>query len=132
MSAAAWPERFVVRPFFAPMNAVYPLLDLIVGRAGALTLAEITAWGLPSILVPYPFATADHQMQNARAVEAAGGAIVLPQRELESSRLEALIRELLVDEDRRRAMSLAARALGRPDAATRVAERVIELVREAA
>ena len=132
MSAAAWPERFVVRPFFAPMNAVYPLLDLIVGRAGALTLAEITAWGLPSILVPYPWATADHQMHNARAVEAAGGAIVLPQRELESSRLEALIRELLVDEDRRRAMSVAALALGRPDAAARVADRVIELVREAA
>ena len=125
--AAAWPERFVVRPFFSPMAAVYPLLDVIVCRAGAMTLAEVTAWGIPSILVPYPLATGDHQAGNARAVAEAGAALVVPQEALGAG-LEGALGGLLADEERRRAMADAARALGRPDAAARVADRVLALV----
>jgi len=131
-AAAGWPERFVVRPFFSPMEAVYPLLDLVVCRAGAMTLAEVTAWGIPSVLVPYPLATSDHQTLNARAVESAGAAVVLPQGDLGGGRLGRVVEELLADATRRRAMAGAARALGRPEAAARVAERVLELAREAA
>lgn len=127
VSAAPWPERFVVRPFFSPMAAVYPRLDLIVCRAGAMTLAEITAWGLPSVLVPYPYATGDHQSHNARAVERAGGAIVIPQDERLGRRLGNVIEGLLAETARRGAMAEAARRLGRPDAAARVADRVLEL-----
>lgn len=132
LAAAGWPERFVVRPFFTPMEAVYPHLDLVVGRAGAMTLAEITAWGIPAILVPYPFATGDHQTSNARAVERAGAAIVVPQPELDGRRLGGLIEELLADAGRRRAMAAAARGLGRPEAAARVADRVLEIARRGA
>lgn len=125
-AARAWPERFVIRPFFDPMAAVYPRLDLIVCRAGAMTLAEITAWGIPSILIPYPHATAGHQDANARAMEEAGAAIRIAEETLSARRLENLLRGLLADPDRRRAMAESARALGRPDAAAVVADRVLE------
>jgi UDP-N-acetylglucosamine--N-acetylmuramyl-(pentapeptide) pyrophosphoryl-undecaprenol N-acetylglucosamine transferase len=129
--AAAWPERFVVRPFFTPMAAVYPLLDLIVCRAGAMTLAEVTAWGIPSILVPYPLAAGDHQTRNARAVEATGAGVVIPQESLAGA-LPPAVAGLLADGGRRDAMARAARQMGRPDAALRVAEIVLDVAREAA
>lgn len=124
-AAAAWPERVVIREFFSPMTAVYPLLDAIVCRAGAMTLAELAAWGIPAVLIPYPYATADHQTANARAVERAGAAVVVPESELTPERLGAAVRGLLEDPAARAAMAGAARGLGRPDAAARVADRVI-------
>lgn len=126
-AAAEWPSRFVIRPFYSPMGAVYPVLDLIVCRGGAMTLSEVTAWGLPSIIVPYPHATADHQTGNARALEAAGAAIVVPERDLSARRLGNLLEGLLSDSGRRDAMARAARTLGRPDAAAVVADRVLDL-----
>lgn len=125
--AAAWPERFVIRPFFTPMAAVYPRLDLIVCRSGAMTLAEITAWGIPAILIPYPHATADHQTVNARAMETAGAAILLPQADAKPRRLSNLVDGLLSEPSHRARMAAAARSLGRPDAARRVADRVLEM-----
>ncbi|HUP18553.1 MAG TPA: undecaprenyldiphospho-muramoylpentapeptide beta-N-acetylglucosaminyltransferase [Gemmatimonadota bacterium] len=130
-AAAAWPRRFVVRPFFAPMGAVYPRLDLIVCRGGAMTLAEVTAWGIPAIVVPYPHATADHQTANARALESAGAAIVVLERDLAARRLGHLIDGLLADSGRRASMARAARGLGRPRAAADVADRVIEIAEAA-
>jgi UDP-N-acetylglucosamine--N-acetylmuramyl-(pentapeptide) pyrophosphoryl-undecaprenol N-acetylglucosamine transferase len=129
--ARVWPRRIVIEPFFSPMAAVYPYLDLIVCRAGAMTLAEITAWGLPSILVPYPHATDDHQTFNARDLEQRGAAIVLPEIELAPRRLSNLISGLLADPERRARMAAAARAAARPDAARVVADRVLELVEAA-
>lgn len=128
-AAADWPERIVIREFFSPMTAVYPLLDAIVCRAGAMTLAELAAWGIPAVLVPYPYATADHQTANARALEAAGAAAVVPEVELSPDRLGAALRGLLGDPPARDAMAAAARRLARPDAAARVAERVLAAVR---
>ena len=127
-ASAAWPRRVVIREFFTPMTAVYPLLDLIVCRAGAMTLAELTAWGIPSILVPYPWATADHQTANARALEAAGAGLTIPERELEPGRLAAAVDALLGEPERRRAMAEAARRLGRPEATARVADRVLAAI----
>lgn len=124
-AAADWPERVVIREFFTPMTAVYPLLDAIVCRAGAMTLAELAAWGIPAVLIPYPYATADHQTANARAVERAGAAVVLPEPELTPERLGAAVGRLLEDPAARASMAEAARRLGRPDAAARVADRVI-------
>jgi UDP-N-acetylglucosamine--N-acetylmuramyl-(pentapeptide) pyrophosphoryl-undecaprenol N-acetylglucosamine transferase len=124
-SAAGWPRRVVIREFFTPMTAVYPLLDLIVCRAGAMTLAEVTAWGIPSILVPYPWATADHQTANARALETAGAAVTIAESELAPGRLAAAIDRLLGDSTGRETMAGAARRLGRPDAAARVADRIL-------
>lgn len=129
--AAAWPGRFVARPFFRPMAAVWPLLDLVVCRAGAMTLAEVTAWGVPSILVPYPHATADHQTANARAMADAGAAILVAEADLTPRRLENLVSGLLADPDRRERMAAAARGLARPDAAATVADRVLALAEAA-
>ena len=126
-AAADWPGRFVIRRFFSPMGAVYPRLDLIVCRGGAMTLAEVTAWGIPAIVVPYPHATADHQSANAHALESAGAAIVVPERDLPARRLGHLIEGLLADPGRRAVMAAAARALGRPRAAATVADRVLEI-----
>jgi len=130
-SAHEWPRSIVIEPFFSPMAAVYPHLDLIVCRAGAMTLAEVTAWGLPSILVPYPHATDDHQTQNARDLERQGAAIVLPEIELTPRRLSNLIRGLLFDPERRATMAAAARDAARPDAARVIADRVLELAEAA-
>ncbi|HET6362772.1 MAG TPA: undecaprenyldiphospho-muramoylpentapeptide beta-N-acetylglucosaminyltransferase, partial [Gemmatimonadota bacterium] len=100
-AARAWPQEVVIERFFSPMTAVYPLLDLIVCRAGAMTLAEVAAWGIPSVLVPYPHAADDHQTKNARALEDKGAAIVLPESELSARRLSNLIAGLLSDPGRR-------------------------------
>jgi UDP-N-acetylglucosamine--N-acetylmuramyl-(pentapeptide) pyrophosphoryl-undecaprenol N-acetylglucosamine transferase len=113
------------------MTAVYPLLDLIVCRAGAMTLAEVAAWGVPSILVPYPYAADDHQTKNARELEEAGAAIVLPEGELSARRLSNLISGLLADAGRRSRMAAAARAVARPDAARVIADRVLALAEAA-
>jgi UDP-N-acetylglucosamine--N-acetylmuramyl-(pentapeptide) pyrophosphoryl-undecaprenol N-acetylglucosamine transferase len=130
-AARTWPAGAVIEPFFPSMAAVYPLLDLIVCRAGAMTLAEVAAWGLPSILVPYPHATDDHQTWNARDLERAGAAIVLPESELSGRRLSNLIAGLLSDPGRRERMAAAARAAARPDAARVVADRVLALAEAA-
>ncbi len=127
VAAGQWPERVVIKPFFSPMGAVYPLLDLALCRAGAMTLAELAAWGIPAILVPYPHATADHQMVNARAVEAAGAAIAISESEATARRLGNLITGLLDDRPRRERMAAAARTLAQPEAAKIIADQILEL-----
>jgi UDP-N-acetylglucosamine--N-acetylmuramyl-(pentapeptide) pyrophosphoryl-undecaprenol N-acetylglucosamine transferase len=98
--------------------------DVALARAGG-SVFELAAAGLPAILVPYPHATADHQTKNARYFAAAGGAVLVPDAELE--RVPALVRDLLADDDRRRRMSEAMRRVARPDAASDIAEELIEL-----
>ncbi len=101
--------------------------DVVVCRSGATTLAELAASGTPAILVPLPSATDDHQRKNAAVVERAGAAVVMEERELNGEKLAAAIGALLSDGDRRRRMAVAARALARPDAAQRIADRVEQL-----
>jgi UDP-N-acetylglucosamine--N-acetylmuramyl-(pentapeptide) pyrophosphoryl-undecaprenol N-acetylglucosamine transferase len=129
--ARTWPSATAIEPFFPTMAAVYPRLDLIVCRAGAMTLAEVAAWGIPSILVPYPHAADDHQTTNARALEEAGAAIVLPESELSARRLSNLIAGLLADPERRARMAAAARSAARPHAARTIADRVLALAEAA-
>jgi undecaprenyldiphospho-muramoylpentapeptide beta-N-acetylglucosaminyltransferase len=96
--------------------------DLAVTRAGSSTIFELAALGVPAILVPSPFVTADHQTVNARHVAAAGAAVVLPDADLDGARLAAEVDRLLADPAGLEAMAAAARTLARPDAADRVAE----------
>jgi UDP-N-acetylglucosamine--N-acetylmuramyl-(pentapeptide) pyrophosphoryl-undecaprenol N-acetylglucosamine transferase len=114
-------ERYIGR-----MEYAYAACDLALCRAGASTLAELMRSGTPAILVPYPFATADHQTENARALVEAGAAVMCADREL-NNRLAGLLRELLADEARLRSMAARARALSRPDAAAAIADAVIML-----
>jgi len=102
--------------------------DLVVSRAGG-SVFELAAIGRPSILVPYPHATGDHQTGNARWLEQAGAAVLVPDAECTAERLSALIADLLADPDRLRAMGNAAREVARPDAAQRIAAMLIEMAR---
>lgn len=105
-----------VTPFLFDMPTVLRTADLVVARAGAMTIAELTACGKPAILIPLPTAIYDHQMKNARAMEAAGGAIVLPQADLTGSKLSDSISAIVQDTSRLQAMSTKSRAMRRIDA----------------
>jgi UDP-N-acetylglucosamine--N-acetylmuramyl-(pentapeptide) pyrophosphoryl-undecaprenol N-acetylglucosamine transferase len=100
--------------------------DLAISRAGG-TVWELAAAGTPAVLVPYPHATADHQMLNARVFERGGGAVVVPQSEL--PRVPEVVAGLLADPERLRAMSDAMRALARPEAAEEIADELVALAR---
>ncbi len=120
--------RVRVVPYLAPIAEAYAAADLALTRAGAMSIAELCAWGVPSILVPLPTAAADHQTHNARTLEAAGAAVHLPQRELTPARLAAEVGALVAAPDRLAALAAAASARGRPDAAARIAARILETV----
>jgi UDP-N-acetylglucosamine:LPS N-acetylglucosamine transferase len=116
--------HYQVVPFEERMPELYRAADLFVCRAGAMTVAELLVAGVPAILVPLPGAPRDHQTRNAEALVVAGAAIMVPDAECTAARLEAEIGALLNDTDRLAAMGDAARMLGHPDAAARVAELV--------
>jgi UDP-N-acetylglucosamine--N-acetylmuramyl-(pentapeptide) pyrophosphoryl-undecaprenol N-acetylglucosamine transferase len=103
--------------------------DLVVSRAGATTLAELTAAGRPSILIPLPTATDDHQRKNADALVRAGAAVMLEQKELTGDRLAVDVLALAGDPERRRRMAAVARALAKPDAARVIVDKLLELAR---
>jgi UDP-N-acetylglucosamine--N-acetylmuramyl-(pentapeptide) pyrophosphoryl-undecaprenol N-acetylglucosamine transferase len=115
---------YVLLPVLDGLGAAYGAADLALMRSGS-AVWELAAAGLPAILVPYPFATADHQTKNARYFEAAGGAIVIPESEL--GRVPETARSLLDDPARLAAMSEAMRSVARPDAAERIAEELTAL-----
>ena len=104
------------------MATVYAAADLVVSRAGATTVAELAAVGMPAVLVPLPGAPGDHQTANARRLEAAGGAVLVGDGELDADRLVAEVDTLLEDPDRLDSMAGAARSLARPEAAGAVVD----------
>jgi UDP-N-acetylglucosamine--N-acetylmuramyl-(pentapeptide) pyrophosphoryl-undecaprenol N-acetylglucosamine transferase len=116
-----------VRAFWDPIGEAYAAADLVVARAGAMTLAEIAAWGLPSVLIPLPTAAADHQTANARALETAGAAVHLPETALTSGSLAETALALLADRARLAEMGRAARDRGHPEAAEAIVKRLLEL-----
>jgi UDP-N-acetylglucosamine--N-acetylmuramyl-(pentapeptide) pyrophosphoryl-undecaprenol N-acetylglucosamine transferase len=117
-----------VEPFLFEMDREMRDADLVICRAGATTLAEITASGKPSILIPLPAATDDHQRKNAEVLARAGAAEVIDQRELSGDRLAARVMALAADTPGRAAMSAAARGLARPDAARTIVSRAVTLM----
>jgi len=119
-----------VEAFFYDMARRVGEADLIVCRAGATTLAELTAAGKAAILVPLPTATDDHQRKNAEALAAAGAAIVLLKKDATAGAMTECILTLIGDPERRRQMALAARSLARPDAARVIVDRALQLVRQ--
>ena len=113
--------------FVDDMARRYAEADLVICRAGAMTIAELAAGGMPSVLVPYPHAVDDHQTANARFLADRGAAILLPQERFSPQSLATLLKSL--DRSALLAMAGKARALGKPDAARAVADRCVELVR---
>lgn len=117
--------RLHVLPFIDDMAGAYSAADVVVCRAGAITVAELTARGLPALLVPYPYAAQGHQLANARVVEQAGGARVILDADLDGPALVQAVQRLLGDPDGLQRMADASRRLGRPDAAERIADLVL-------
>jgi UDP-N-acetylglucosamine--N-acetylmuramyl-(pentapeptide) pyrophosphoryl-undecaprenol N-acetylglucosamine transferase len=111
-----------IRPFIERMAEAFADADLVVGRSGASAVAELAAAGRPSILVPFPFASGDHQTRNAEAMARAGGALVVPDRELNGQRLFDEVRRLASDRALLGRMAGAARSQARPGAAGRAAD----------
>jgi len=117
-----------VTPFIDDMGEAYAWADLVVCRAGAITVAELAVVGVASILVPYPHAVDDHQARNAEFLVAGGAARMVRQDELEDETTVETLKALLGDRRRLLEMARKARALGRPDAADAVARQVMEVV----
>jgi UDP-N-acetylglucosamine--N-acetylmuramyl-(pentapeptide) pyrophosphoryl-undecaprenol N-acetylglucosamine transferase len=119
LGAARLPVR--VLPYLDRMELAYAAADLVVARAGAATVTEIAVCGLPSILVPYPYATGRHQEANARALQRAGGASIVLDDELTGAVLAERVAELLDAPATLATMGERARSWSRPDAATALA-----------
>jgi UDP-N-acetylglucosamine--N-acetylmuramyl-(pentapeptide) pyrophosphoryl-undecaprenol N-acetylglucosamine transferase len=110
-----------VSPFIEEMPLMFARADLLVCRSGASTVAEINAAGKPAIFIPFPHATDDHQLRNAQALERAGAAVLIAEKDLTSDCLVGAVRELLSDSQRLARMSAASRALAHPHAAREIA-----------
>jgi UDP-N-acetylglucosamine--N-acetylmuramyl-(pentapeptide) pyrophosphoryl-undecaprenol N-acetylglucosamine transferase len=121
--AAIGQQEGAVRPYLHDLSDAYAAADLVLARAGASTLGELAALGMPSILVPYPFAAEDHQAANAEQVRAAGAAVVVPDRELDAGRLRLLLAET-VEPERLAALRAAARQLSAGDPIATIIARI--------
>ncbi len=121
-------ENFLVVDFVEDMSYAYSAASLAVSRAGGGAIAELAFFGVPAVLVPYPFAADRHQHANARSYASLGGAVVLEESEGFEEELEGLLWELLGDPGRLRQMARGARSFAKPDAARRVLEKIKEVL----
>jgi UDP-N-acetylglucosamine--N-acetylmuramyl-(pentapeptide) pyrophosphoryl-undecaprenol N-acetylglucosamine transferase len=117
--------HYVLRDYVVPFGKALAAADLAVARAGG-SVFELAQYGLPAILIPYPHASGNHQAANARWMEQAGAASVLPDEQLTPQRLRGEVDALVADAPRRTAMAGAARRLARPDAARVIARQVLQ------
>ena len=120
--------RVRVRDYIAPISEAYAATDLAVSRAGAMTTAELFAWGIPAVLVPLPTAAADHQTTNAVTLEQASAALHVPQSQFTVERLDGTIRRLLETPAELDQLARGAAARARPDAADAIARRILTLL----
>lgn len=114
------PENVVIKPYISNMPEILPEIDLIVGRAGATSLAEITALGIPSILIPSPYVTADHQTKNAMSLVNRNAALMIKESDLDGNKLAQAVNQLMNDTDKRKTMAKNASDAGVRDAADRL------------
>ena len=126
LDALGSPAHYHLHAYIEPFADALAAADVVAARAGGSVL-ELAAAGLPAVLVPYPHATADHQTSNARWMERAGAAVVVPDAELDGARLAREVAALLGAPERLRAMGAAARAAAAPNAAETIAREVLRL-----
>ena len=119
--------RVRVRDYLSPIADAYAAADLALTRSGALTIAELSAWAIPPILVPLPTAAADHQTANARALMGTNAALMVPQSELSAERIDREIRALLDSPARLAALAEGTAKRARPQAAETIARRILAL-----
>ncbi|MFY9139579.1 MAG: undecaprenyldiphospho-muramoylpentapeptide beta-N-acetylglucosaminyltransferase [Thermacetogeniaceae bacterium] len=114
--------KIVIKPYLEEMEYALAAADLVISRAGAATLAELTARGIPAVLIPYPYATDNHQYHNARFLKDRGAAVLIPEGELTANRLFGELRELIGNVQLREKMAEQSRKIGRPQAGEYIAE----------
>jgi UDP-N-acetylglucosamine--N-acetylmuramyl-(pentapeptide) pyrophosphoryl-undecaprenol N-acetylglucosamine transferase len=117
-----------VRPYLNPIAEAYAAADIALMRAGAMSIAELCAWGIPGVLVPLPTAAQDHQAHNATAVASTGAAVHLPQAQLTVARLAQLVEELRTHPGQLDSMRHAAKSRARPSAARDIADALSQLL----
>jgi UDP-N-acetylglucosamine--N-acetylmuramyl-(pentapeptide) pyrophosphoryl-undecaprenol N-acetylglucosamine transferase len=118
--------KVVLRPFISNIHEAYAAADLVVARSGAMTCAELLSRGLPALFIPYPHASG-HQEMNARALEKAGSAVVITEKELDEESLTRTLISLISDEGKLRAMGEKARGLAKPQAAPDIVGSLLEM-----
>jgi len=121
-------DRVRVRAYLSPIADAYTVADMALTRAGTMTVAELLAWHIPSILVPLPTAASDHQTLNAVALERAGAAIYMPQSKLSASTLTSIVHGLLDDPAKLDELKRHAARRARPNAAAEIARRIVALL----
>jgi UDP-N-acetylglucosamine--N-acetylmuramyl-(pentapeptide) pyrophosphoryl-undecaprenol N-acetylglucosamine transferase len=119
-------KNIVVKKYIDRMDCGYAAADIVVSRSGATTLAELTRIGKPAILVPYPFAAANHQVMNAETLADAGAALMITDSELKNNLLSS-IRELLFDDQKQKSMREKSLGIGKPNAGREIAQKIIML-----
>ncbi|MGG5358061.1 MULTISPECIES: undecaprenyldiphospho-muramoylpentapeptide beta-N-acetylglucosaminyltransferase [unclassified Enterococcus] len=119
-----------IRPYIKDMEQVMASCDLLVGRAGATSIAEFTALGLPAILIPSPYVTNDHQTKNAQSLVQAGAAKMITDSELNGTKLLETIDEIMSNEEQQSKMSEASKNQGIPDASERLYQLVQTLIKK--
>lgn len=117
--------RASVHGFLGEMQLAYSAADLVFCRAGGTTIAELTGMGLPSVLVPFPYATQNHQLANARALASTGAARLVEEKDLNRQTVRSTVLGLLLDEKELQRMADQARLAGRPGAAREIAENIV-------
>ena len=119
-----------VREYIYDMAPVMRAADLVICRAGASTVSELTALGKPTVMVPSPYVTNNHQEKNARLLEKHGGAVVITEPESSGDGLYKAVEAILSDNEKRTSMARAMKELGIPDATARIYDTVMALVRK--
>jgi len=120
-------EKIKIKPYIKEMNLAYAISDLVISRAGALTLSELLVCGMPSILLPLPTATADHQAKNAKTIVQAGAAIMIDQHNMDNNILKNTILELINDKDKLSKMRKNAFQLAKPNATNNIVKNILEV-----
>ena len=123
------PPNIIVKPFIHNMPEILPAVDLVVSRAGATTIAELTALGIASILIPSPYVTNNHQEKNAQALVADGAAMMIKESELNGNTLLKTIDDIMLDGEKNKMMKEAAKRKGMPDSARRMFQIIKDLKR---
>ncbi len=120
----------LIEPYLYDMERAYALADLVICRAGATSIAEISAYGLPAILIPYPLATHNHQEYNARLLEKEGAALMVLDKDLSGERLAKILLNLMQDERQLERMSQKVREFSKPDSAKKIVDFIFDYVKK--
>lgn len=121
--------QHLVQPYFDPIETIYSITDLMVCRAGGMTIAEIAACGIPAIFIPLPTAAGNHQSLNAQAVADAGGGVMIDQRTLTGRKLAEAIIKIIDDPEKHQQMAYRSRQLGNPHAGEEIAQSIFSFVK---